>query len=305
MKPARVPLACAALCALLLLGGPASGKPAGGDADVTTQEQGQPGISAEAHYQSAGSAPPPESAPSSSESAATASVPVAPTAADSTSSDEVSSVVTGLPAYSGPASGGNSLAGPHPCVQVKVGSLKTPNCTDSPPNGGRTGGKRPGPGSGGMGRPPPSPEELAAIAADRATAAAPRPRVRIAPSGIGLTGLESYFWLADPLRPITAVARVPGLTVVAEARPVQYVWHFGDGFEAVTTHPGTPWRPGRPGSVAHLYEVRGRYRLVVEAIWEARWRAGQGPWRSLGFFTTTGGRDYPVRQVVSRLVPGF
>ncbi len=299
-------LACLPLAAtLLLVGGPARGAPAGGDADVTTQQQGPPGITAEAHYQSSLPGPTVATEPSSV-GVVTSSVAATPVGADP-EIPEVSSVVTGLPVYTpSSSSGGSGLAEPHPCVQVKVGPIETTACNPTPPGGAGQGGGggQSGPG-GGNGPPPPAPEELAAVAVDRAIAAAPRLRLRLAPSNVGLTGLESYFWLADRPRLISAVARVPGLTVVAEARPRQYVWQFGDGSEMVTVDPGTPWRPGRPGSIGHLYEVRGRYGVVVEAIWEARWRLGGGPWQSLGFFTTTGRRNYPVRQVVSRLVPGL
>jgi hypothetical protein len=153
------------------------------------------------------------------------------------------------------------------------------------------------------GRPPrPSPEELARIAADRAIALAPKPRLRLAPRAVGLTGLASYFWLARRPRPITASASVPGLTVTAQARPVQFVWDFGDGAEKVTRKSGRRWRVRRPGNIGHVYETRGRYRTTVEVIWEARWRIGGGAWRPLGYFTNSDSRRYRVRQVVAVLV---
>ncbi|HEY7874808.1 MAG TPA: hypothetical protein VIG64_06765 [Actinomycetota bacterium] len=153
------------------------------------------------------------------------------------------------------------------------------------------------------GRPPrPSPEELARIAADRAIALAPKPRMRLAPRAVGLTGLASYFWLARRPRPITASAGVPGLTVTAQARPVQFVWDFGDGAEKTTRKSGRRWRARRPGNIAHVYQTRGRYRTTVEVIWEARWRVGGGSWRPLGYFTNSDSRRYRVRQVIAVLV---
>ncbi|HZJ50922.1 MAG TPA: hypothetical protein VFF07_08740, partial [Actinomycetota bacterium] len=153
--------------------------------------------------------------------------------------------------------------------------------------------------------PPPSPEELAQVAIDQAVAAAAVPKLRLAPSAVGLTGLDSFVWLANRLEPIEAVASVPGLTVIAQARPVQYVWDFGDGATAVTSHPGRPWSPQQPGDIAHLYEVRGAYAVGVEVIWSARWQVAGGPWVDLGFFSTSGSQPYAVRQVVTRLVPGL
>jgi hypothetical protein len=150
--------------------------------------------------------------------------------------------------------------------------------------------------------PPPSPEELARQAADRAISLAPKPKLRVAPRSVGLTGLPSYFWLAQRPRAITASAGVPGLTVTAQARPRQFVWDFGDGRDKVTTRSGRRWRKRRPGNIGHTYETRGRYRTRVEVIWEARWRIGGGPWRPLGYFSNSDARRYRVRQVVAVLV---
>jgi hypothetical protein len=147
-------------------------------------------------------------------------------------------------------------------------------------------------------RPRPTPEQLARIAADRAIALALEPDLRIAPARVGLTGLDSFFWLAEEPRPISAVAQVPGLEVTAEARPMQYVWDFGDGDEKVTDHPGRPWRPTLAGNVAHLYESRGRYDVGVEVIWQARWRIGAGAWQHLGYFSNSDAATHPVRQMV-------
>ena len=157
-------------------------------------------------------------------------------------------------------------------------------------------GPRPGPGP--RRRPRPSPEELARIAADEAIALAADPELRIAPAEIGLTGLDSYFWLDEEPQPISAIAQVPGLQVTAEARPLQYVWDFGDGDQDVTGHPGRPWTSHVPGNVAHLYETRGRYELGVEVVWEARWRTGAGEWQHLGYFSNSDTAEYPVRQMV-------
>jgi hypothetical protein len=171
-----------------------------------------------------------------------------------------------------------------------LASLEPPADDDDPPRRRR-------------GRPArPSPEDLARIAADRAIALAPKPRMRVAPRGVGLSGLTSYFWLARRPRAITASAGIPGLTVTAQARPVQYVWSFGDGADKVTRTSGRRWRARRPGNIGHMYQARGRYRTTVEVVWEARWRIGGGAWRPLGYFSNSDGRRYRVRQVVAVLV---
>jgi hypothetical protein len=148
----------------------------------------------------------------------------------------------------------------------------------------------------------PSLEELIRTAADRAIALAISPELKVAPDGVGLTGLPSYFWLARRPQPISATAGAGGITVTAEAYPTQYVWTFGDGGDLVTTTSGRPWTRDVPGNIEYTYETRGRYDLSVEVIYQARWRVDGGPWQSLGFFSTSDLRTYPVRQVVAVLV---
>lgn len=151
-------------------------------------------------------------------------------------------------------------------------------------------------------RRPPSPEAVARRLADRAIRIAPRPQLRLAPGRRGLTGLPSYFWLAQRPRRIQAAAGAGGVTVTAQARPVQYVWTYGDGTDAVTRRPGRRWTRARAGSIPHTYETKGRYDLTVEVIWHARWRIGAGGWRSLGFFSNSDTRGYRVRSIVPVLV---
>ncbi|MGH2747420.1 MAG: PKD domain-containing protein [Actinomycetota bacterium] len=147
----------------------------------------------------------------------------------------------------------------------------------------------------------PAPGALAAAAADRVRELAPQPNLALAPSEIGLTGLDSYFWLDDPPGAISATARAGPLTVTAEARPVRYIWDFGDGGDLVTAHAGRPWTRTRPGNIAHLYETRGNYDLSVEVVWAARWRINDGEWQPLGYFSNSDERPYRVRQIIAVL----
>ena len=278
-----------------------------GDADVTTQQNGVPGVIAVAEYgglPSAGTggvtsagAESSGIAESSGGSAAEGSSGVA------VSISEVNAPVGELPIT--PVGPGVDPAGqfaPLPVIGDGCFVPSMPGC--APPQTNPTNPKPPGGGPKPPAPPPPSPEELAQVALDRAVAAAAVPELRLAPSAVGLTGLDSFVWLADRPKPIEAVASVPGLTVIAQARPVQYVWDFGDGATAVTSHPGRPWSAQQPGDIAHLYEVRGAYSVGVEVIWSARWQVTGGPRNDLGFFSTSDSRPYPVRQVVTRLVPG-
>lgn len=149
---------------------------------------------------------------------------------------------------------------------------------------------------------PPSPEEVAARLFDRAVALAPTPELEVAPSGIGLAGLRTFFWLAETPEPIVATAAAGPATVTAVADPVQYLWDFGDGGDRLTETPGTSWTLRRRGSIGHVYQASGRYDLGVEVIWQARWRSGGGAWQPLGYFSTADSRPYRVREVIAWLV---
>jgi hypothetical protein len=148
----------------------------------------------------------------------------------------------------------------------------------------------------------PSPQTLAHRAFERVISLAPSPDLDVAPARIGLTGLTSYFWVSNELRPVTATAGVRGLTVTAEARPARFRWEFGDGATRQTRHGGRPWMPSRRGNVGHLYETKGRYEPTVTVAWAARWRVNAGPWQDLGYFSTTGSTEYPVREMIAVLV---
>lgn len=151
-------------------------------------------------------------------------------------------------------------------------------------------------------RRPPSPEEVARRLADRAIRIAPRPQLRLAPGRRGLTGLPSYFWLAQRPRRIEATAAAGRVGVTAQARPVQYVWTYGDGTDEATRRSGRRWTRNRSGTISHTYETKGRYTLVVEVIWHARWRIAGRPWQSLGYFSNSDSRPYRVRSIVPVLV---
>lgn len=148
----------------------------------------------------------------------------------------------------------------------------------------------------------PSPQAVAQRAYDRMISLAADPELDLAPARIGLTGLRSYFWVSNELRPISATAGVRGVTVTAEARPVRFLWDFGDGTKRQTQHPGRPWTRSRPGNVGHVYETKGRYEPGVTVVWAARWRVNGGAWQDLGYFSTAGSAEYPVREMISVLV---
>jgi len=135
---------------------------------------------------------------------------------------------------------------------------------------------------------------------DRVIELVPAPQLEIAPSEIGLTGLETYVWIREP-QPVSVTAAAGATTVDARAFPTHYLWDWGDGDDTLTYDPGRAWNEYSPGSIEHVYETIGRYQLSVEVVWEAQWRIDGGRWRALGLFSLGDTVDYPVRQVQSRL----
>jgi hypothetical protein len=302
MRKGIVAIMAAAALAVAI---PGAAKEPHGDADVTTQQNGVPGVTAVAEY--GGSQPPGSLAGAGGvPSEETGSSAVTGTAGGGSSNVAVSVAEGTAPVGELPVTPVGPVVDPAgnftpihiidaPCFSPSLPACVPPPITPPSPKP---------PGGGPNQPPPPSPEELAQVAIDQAVAGAAVPELRLAPSAVGLTGLDSFVWLANRPEPIEAVASVPGLTVIAQARPVQYVWDFGDGATAVTSHPGRPWTPQQPGDIAHLYEVRGAYAVGVEIIWSARWQAAGEPWTDLGFFSTSDSQPYAVRQIVTRLVPG-
>ena len=310
MRKALVALVAASALALAI---PGTAKEPHGDADVTTQQNGEPGVTAVAEY---GELEPPSSSAGTEGVSSDGTGPSGATESSgaaemgegldvAVSITEINAPASELPvAPIGPGVDPAEEFAPLPVIGDGCFVPSMPACVPPPITPPNPNPNPPGGGPNPPAPPLPSPEELAQVAIDQALAAAAIPELRLAPSAVGLTGLDSFVWLANRPEPIEAVASVPGLTVIAQARPVQYVWDFGDGATAVTSHPGRPWSSQQPGDIAHLYEVRGAYAVGVEVIWSARWQVAGGPWVDLGFFSTSGSQAYAVRQVVTRLVPG-
>jgi hypothetical protein len=193
----------------------------------------------------------------------------------------------------------------NPCGRIAT-SYDVPNslvpngpgiCTPLRPDNNSPNG-RGRPGGGG-----PSVGALVNAARDRAVALAAVPQIRIAPPREGVTGLTSYFWLAQAPQPISATASAGPVTVVAQAHPAEYVWNFGDGSDHVGDGPGRPWTRQHSGGIGHMYETKAVYDVTIDVVWEARWQLNGGPWQPLGYFTTSDEREYPVQEVITVLVP--
>lgn len=122
----------------------------------------------------------------------------------------------------------------------------------------------------------------------------------------GLTGIESWFWVAgSPPVPITQTVTELGVSVTVTAVPSSYQWSFGDGGGTVTTTPGQAY-PAR-SEVRHVYErpspAGAPFTLSLTFVYAVTFSAMGGPPVALAPITRTVTRPLEVVEMRSRLVP--
>jgi hypothetical protein len=115
----------------------------------------------------------------------------------------------------------------------------------------------------------------------------------------GLVGLKSWFWIEGGGRPLSDSLSAFGVTIEVEARPVSYRWDFGDGTVMTTKSPGRPYPERSP--VKHLYERSSAeqsdgYVVSVTTVFDVRWRANGGRWRTLSGISRVSERSYRVAE---------
>jgi len=115
----------------------------------------------------------------------------------------------------------------------------------------------------------------------------------------GLVGVKSWFWIEGGGRPLSDSLWAFGVRVDVEARPTSYRWDFGDGTVITTKSPGRPYPDRSP--VRHTYEQSSArhpdgYRVTVTTLFDVRWRANGGRWRTLDGITRLSERLYRVAE---------
>ncbi|MGH2718178.1 MAG: hypothetical protein ACRDJU_06340 [Actinomycetota bacterium] len=150
-----------------------------------------------------------------------------------------------------------------------------------------------------------------------ATVTLPPLSVGVNPAARGITGLESFFWVAGYQgAPITASKPDGTFTVNIVATPTAYTWTFGDGTSLTTASLG---QPSTASPVNHTYSVMssrspyavgGHYQVGVTASFDTRFQVigpGVDPtWQdfsqlNLPPLTDTATLSYPVDEVISDL----
>jgi hypothetical protein len=116
------------------------------------------------------------------------------------------------------------------------------------------------------------------------TWSAPETAVAANPTGVGLVGLDTWFWLAPAPAAITAAETYQGIDYSVTATPVAAGWDFGDGsYARFNDGSGFGWAYPQPSSVVHTYEAHSQVGYGARAAirYDVSWTALVGG-RSFG-----------------------
>jgi hypothetical protein len=93
----------------------------------------------------------------------------------------------------------------------------------------------------------------------------PRAAIDVAPAPTSLVNVPTAFYAGGEQSFSQTVTPVPGISVTVSARPVEWIWTWGDGSgEQSFDTPGVPKRP----VVSHLYRDARDYTASVEVAWK-------------------------------------
>src|SRR5437867_2580887 len=137
--------------------------------------------------------------------------------------------------------------------------------------------------------PPVSPQALADAFWHQVQLPSPLPRIQ---PGWAITGKTAYLETgATPTKTFGTGTPLGPLAINATS---SFVVDWGDGVTNAYTTAGAPWPDG---TITHVYDVAGRYDVVVTQQWKATWSIGAAG-GTLTALHTVGRIDrFPVRQV--------
>jgi hypothetical protein len=121
----------------------------------------------------------------------------------------------------------------------------------------------------------------------------PELTVHTNPADKTLVNLDTIFYTGP--RTVTKTLKLLGQSVLVEATPASYLWHFGDGESASTDSPGAPY-PAM--DLTHKYaHAKVTLRPSVDTTYTARFRVNGGPWQDVTGTVTIAGPAIALRVV--------
>jgi hypothetical protein len=130
------------------------------------------------------------------------------------------------------------------------------------------------------------------------------------PNGVGLVGLDTWFWLAPRPATLTVEETYLGSRYIVSATPVAASWDFGDGsIYRSSDSSGFGHAYPEPSSVAHTYQAHSRDGYAVRASirYDVTWAAvfgghSFGPYPLGSIELPAHPLSYPVQQAQPELI---
>ena len=130
------------------------------------------------------------------------------------------------------------------------------------------------------------------------------------PTGVGLVGLDTWYWLTPAPTPLSVSETYLGTQYVVTARPVAASWDFGDGSsDPSNDSSGFGLAYPEQSTVTHIYEAHSQAGYPVRALirYDVAWSAVVGG-RSFGPYPLGSSEipaqplAYPVEQAQPELI---
>lgn len=123
------------------------------------------------------------------------------------------------------------------------------------------------------------------------------------PEGIGVAGLETWFWYDTDTQPVTLTGTldIRSFDITYELNAVQWSWQTGDGTELESTTPGSDTNLPASAAATHTYETKAYYDVELCVTWTGTWAVVGEPSNTVpprDFCSTT---VYRVDEIVSRV----